>query len=139
MHRLRLIIQCRTFLPGMKCRNTVDKLALHIFNSLLQVTQIFRLQSHYCPYMRRLYKYLVAEIDFIIFAMLLNQIVKHMAGVTTVSRHSHTTSQKDNPCLLGGNIDAASPPFISGETAFAVSAEAAQIAHRRIEGLIGFH
>jgi hypothetical protein len=71
--------------------------------------------------------------------MFLNQIVKHMTSVPTMSRHSHATSQKHNSSLLGGNIYATSAPLISGKVAFAIGAEAAQIAHRSIKGLIGFH
>ena len=89
--------------------------------------------------MWRFYQYLVTQIDFIVPAMFLNQIVKHMAGMTTVSRHAHAARQEHNPGLLSGDIDAASTPLITSKVAFAIGAEAAQITHRSIKRLIGLH
>src|SRR4030042_5905773 len=123
----------------MQRRDSMNKLALHIFNSLFQVTQSFRLQPKNRPYMGRLNKYLVAKVNLIISTVLLNQIVKHMSSMTTMRRHTHTACQKDNSGLLSRNINATSPPLIASEITFTVSAEAAQITHRCIEGLIGFH
>jgi hypothetical protein len=57
--------------------------------------------------------------------MFLNQIVKDMAGMPTVGRHTHTACQKDNSGLLCRNVNAASAPLIAGEVTLAIGAEAA--------------
>ena len=59
----------------------MDKLALGIVHHFFQIAQCLRFKPHDRPDMGCFYCNLVSQINLIISAQFLNQIVKHMAGM----------------------------------------------------------
>ena len=139
MKGLGLIIYVAALLTGMERRNQVDQLPLHILDRCSQVAHRFRFQSQHGPDVGCLNGDIVAQIDFVVLTVLFNHKINDVSGMGAVSRKAHTAGQKDEPSLLTGDVDAAGPPLSAGEVALTVGAEAAHIAERRVEGLVGLH
>ena len=136
---LGLEVQVAALLARMKRRNQMYQLTLRVFHGCPKVLQRFRLQPQDQPDVGGLHGHVAAQVDLEIFAVVFDQMVDDVPGVSAVGRKPRAAGLEHHPALLAGDIDAASAPPPRRQVALPVGTEAADVAERRIPGFVRLH
>ena len=139
MQRFGLIIQVASFLSRVSRIEKVRDLFVDVFYSYFEVSQGLWLQAQDCPYVWCFDLNERTQVDLLVRAVFLDQVLQNMPTMGSVGGTSHQASQEYYPALLSRQVNATGPPLTPCEVALAVGAEATYVAERRIPGRIGLH